>query len=58
MTKLEELKSYLETRMEMLKLHIAKGVAPGIQDTYELQQLLGREKELCRIIEKVEGFLK
>lgn len=44
--KYETLKNSLKSRMATLKTIAEEGVIPGVCDTYELQQLIGRIKEL------------
>ncbi len=49
-----DLKSSLKYRLTFLKSKVNSGVIPGVTDTLELQQIIGRVKELEKVIGMME----
>jgi hypothetical protein len=49
-----DLKSSLKFRLKFLESKAQSGVIPGEQDTYELEQLIGRVKELKYVLDLIE----
>jgi hypothetical protein len=49
-----DLKSSLKFRLKFLESKAQDGVIPGEQDTYELEQMIGRVKELKYVLELIE----
>ena len=57
MTKIEGILHYLRVRVEQLNQIAQQGVIPGQLDIYELEQMIGRIKELKRTIGIIEDLL-
>jgi len=57
MTKIEGILHYLRVRLVQLDETARQGVIPGQLDTYELEQMIGRIKEIKRIIAIIEDLL-
>lgn len=58
MSDIEKLIAYMQKRLADIEFIAKQGVIPGQLDTYELEQEIGRIKELKRTINIAEGMLK
>jgi len=57
MNELTDLRCYLTCRLEMAELYAKQGIIPGQLDTIELEQLVGRIKEIKKLITKVQEYV-
>lgn len=57
MNELTDLRCYLTCRLEMAELYQKQGVIPGQCDTMELEQLIGRIKEIKKLINRVQEHI-
>lgn len=54
---LQHLHDYLTIRLELAEELAQQGVIPGQQDTYELEQMIGRIKEMKHLQKKCKEYL-
>lgn len=52
----EQLCGILKIRLKAAEDITSQGVIPGQLDTYELEQMIGRIKELKHVIEFIESY--
>lgn len=56
MKEIEKIKHYLLVRLEYIEEAAKQGVVPGQLDTLELEQAIGRVKELKHVIGWIEAY--
>lgn len=51
---MEKLLEFMRKRLEHLEAITQQGIIPGVQDSFELEQMIGRIKEQKYVISRLE----